>query len=623
MRPFSHPGLKLAAVAIAGATALAACSSSSSTATSANLAGGFGTIPAASGTPHSGTVTFAEPPDATPTWILPIITSAANSVYTVTSFDYEMWRPLYWTIKGVQPVVVPDMSLAKPPVWSNHDKTVTVTMNPAYKWSNGKPVTSKDVLFDIDLIKAAIKESPANWVYYTPGFVPDDIASMSTPNDSTLVLTLKGAVNPTWFYENELGSLQPMPSAVWSKASASGPILDFTNPANATKIYNYLAAQSKASSTWTANPLWQVVDGPFKLVSFNNTTGGNTMVANPSYGGPSSHMIKKLVAVPFTSDDAEFNAVRAGSIDVGYIPPNDVPEVPAVKDKGYNVFGYPDFGWEYVTYNFKDKTGGFDNIIKQLYFRQAMAHLEDQQGYITAFMHGAGGQAYGPVPSIPVSQYTPTDAKTNPYPFSVTDAKNLLTSHGWKVVAGGTTTCAKPGTGTGECGAGITAGTKLAFNLIYSTTPALIGQQVTDLASKAKQVGINITLQSSNFNYMIDNYNNPASPSNESKWAMEDFGGFTNSTYPTTFAVFNTPGGNNFGSYSDPTADRLITASITGTNPSAVKDEASYLTAQQPGLFQPNPDEVVVWKKTLSGPPDSFANLTQFYLTPEPWYFTK
>ena len=32
---------------------------------------------------------------------------------------------------------------------------------------------------------------------------------------------------------------------------------------------------------------------------------------------------------------------------------------------------------------------------------------------------------------------------------------------------GGTTTCAKPGTGTGDCGAGITKGEKLVFNLQY------------------------------------------------------------------------------------------------------------------------------------------------------------
>jgi hypothetical protein len=32
---------------------------------------------------------------------------------------------------------------------------------------------------------------------------------------------------------------------------------------------------------------------------------------------------------------------------------------------------------------------------------------------------------------------------------------------------------------------------------------------------------------------------------------------------------------------------------------------------------------VFAWKNTLSGPPDSFAVLTQYYITPEYWYFKK
>ena len=189
--------------------------------------------------------------------------------------------------------------------------------------------------------------------------------------------------------------------------------------------------------------------------------------------------------------------------------------------------------------------------------------------------------------------------------------------------------CAKPGTGTGQCGAGIPAGTKLAFPIVYGTSPAVIGEQLTDLASQGAKVGIKMTLQSSNFNFIVENDNDPAAPKNDNKWAVEDFGGFTDSTYATTLGVFNTTGSSNLGGYSDPKADQLIQASVTSSNPAAVQAEAAYLTEQQPGLFQPNPVDaggtagVVVYKKTLSGPPASFENLTQAYLTPEFWYFTK
>jgi peptide/nickel transport system substrate-binding protein len=134
------------------------------------------------------------------------------------------------------------------------------------------------------------------------------------------------------------------------------------------------------------------------------------------------------------------------------------------------VFGYPEFGWEYVTYNFKDTTGDFSNIIDKLYIRQAVAHLEDEAGYVKAFFYGAGGQAFGPVPSMPKSPYTPANALTNPYPFRTADAASILKANGWSVVPNGTDSCVKPGTGAGECGTGIPAGTKLEWNLIANTS---------------------------------------------------------------------------------------------------------------------------------------------------------
>jgi peptide/nickel transport system substrate-binding protein len=622
----AHPVMKMAVCAVVGATALAACSKSSTNNSgppgSPTLAGGYGSVPAQSGTAHAGTITVAEPPGATPTWIFPVTPGANGSVYTAYSFQYQMWRPLYWFPNGAKIEEDPAMSMASEPVWSNGNKTVTVKLK-NYKWADGQPVTSKDAEFFIDMTRAAVKVSPADYSQYTPKVgIPDQIVSMSTPDAQTLVINLNKSVNPTWFFENNLAGVQPLPVHAWAKASASGKILDPNNPADASQIYKFLAAQSKSVTTYSTNPLWQMVDGPYKLTSFNNTTGAFSMTPNTSYSGPHASKMSKVEAVPFTSDTAEWNAVKSGNIDQGYVPFADLPQVSSIKST-YNVFGYPGFGFNYVAFNFKDKTGDFNNIIKQLYIRQAFAHLEDEAGYIKAFYHGAGGQAYGPIPKLPPSAFTPSSATTNPNPFSVSAAAGLLKSHGWTVKPGGTSVCAKAGSGAGQCGAGIPAGTKLEFNLIYNTSPATIGQQITDLVSKAKQVGFNITLKSDNFNHMIATYYDVAQPKNDNLWAMEDFGGFSIGTYPTMNGIFNCAGTYNIGGYCDPQADKLIAASTGGSDPAAVKAEADYLTKQVPSLFQPLNDNIVVWKKTISGPPSAFESLTQFQLNPEQWYFTK
>ena len=642
----------LARVGVAGVAALlavgiAACTSSSGSSTSATssspsssststspaaLPGSFGSVPAeAAGTEHAGTITVAAPPNSAPTWILPLVTGAANSVFTVPEFDYNQYRPLYWFTDGTAPKEDPSMSLANDPVWSNGDKTVSFTLKSNYKWSDGQPVTSQDVLFWWYQLKAALKESPANWAYYTPNLgIPDQVSSISAPNASTVTLQLKTAVNPTWFWQDAIGVIQPMPAQIWDVDAVGGkPITDWaTNPADATKIYNYLSAASKSVSTYATNPLWQTVDGPFKLASFNATSGAFTFAPNSAYGGPHATTESTVQFVPFTSDAAEFNAVKAGTIDVGYLPLTDVPQSSSITSS-YNEFGYGDWGWSYVTYNFKDTTDNFNNIIDKLYVRQALAHLEDEPGYVKAFFYGAGAQGFGPVPATPVSPWAPSNAATNPYPFSTADAAAILKANGWTVVPNGTDTCAKPGTGAGECGAGIPAGQKLEWNVIWNTSPTVIGEQVQDWASQAKTVGVTMNLSSSNFNYMITNYNDPASPKTINKWAMEDFGGFTDSTYPTTFGVFNSTGSSNLGGYDDPQADKLITASVSSSNPAAVTAEAQYLTTQQPSLFQPNPDggfgtaSIVAWSKSVSGTPQSFEGLTQDTWNPEFWFFTK
>jgi peptide/nickel transport system substrate-binding protein len=619
------------ALAVAGLTALAACSSSSSSSTTPTSTtpgavvqpGAVGQIPAA-GTPSgkASTITYALVPGGVPNWILPMPQAAYNSVFNVFNFEWQMWPPMYYAPDGSTPTVDPSLSPANTPTWSNGDKTMTITVKP-WKWSNGQTLSSKDVEFTFDEIKAAVKQSPANWAPYVPGFFPDTIVSMSTPNASTIVVNLSKPVNPTWMEEDILGSVPILPSSAWAKDSANGSTLDFTNPTNAGKIYTYLADQSKAVNTYATNPLWQTVDGPYKLSSFNNTTGAFTMVPNTTYSGPHANPQSDYSGVPFTSNTAEWNAVKTGSVDFGYVPEEDVPQLSTVKGLGYDYYGLPDFGSWFVAYNFKDTTGHFSDVVNQLYFRQAMQHLEDQAGQIKAYYDGAGDPAYGPIPKYPSSPFLPSNAATNPYPFSVTAAMNELKANGWNVVANGTDTCAKPGTGTGECGAGIPAGTKLAFNLIYNTTSPT-PQQVEDLASDAKQAGIEISLSGSNFNSMIANENDAAAPSNETKWAMVDFGGETDSTYPTQFGFLNTGGSGQIGDYSDPQADALINASISGSNPAAVVNEASFFTTNVPVLWQPVYDYIWVWKTGISATePQAIENLTQYDNTPQFWYTTK
>jgi hypothetical protein len=75
------------------------------------------------------------------------------------------------------------------------------------------------------------------------------------------------------------------------------------------------------------------------------------------------------------------------------------------------------------------------------------------------------------------------------------------------------------------------------------------------------------------------------------------WGGYSDSTYPTTLGLYNTTGSTNGGSFSSPEANSLINASVDSSDPLAVRNEMAYL----PGIFQPLNDNVFVMSRKLSG----------------------
>ncbi|MCI2975583.1 MAG: ABC transporter substrate-binding protein, partial [Ferrimicrobium sp.] len=116
-------------VAIIGTTAaaamlLAACgSSSSSTSTSSSKPSSTAATKVKGGVAY-----FAEGPGANPNYIFPLTPSSDFSVDNLSQFQILMYRPLYFFGVGNKAELNPSLSLANPPVYSNNDKTVTITL---------------------------------------------------------------------------------------------------------------------------------------------------------------------------------------------------------------------------------------------------------------------------------------------------------------------------------------------------------------------------------------------------------------------------------------------------------------------------------------------------------------
>jgi peptide/nickel transport system substrate-binding protein len=332
----------------------------------------------------------------------------------------------------------------------------------------------------------------------------------------------------------------------------------------------------------------------------------------------------------YTGYTSELNAIKGGTLDVGVgIDPSQLPQAPGLKTQGIDIYGGPGWGWFGGIINFKNKTGHFNAIMNQLYVRQAIDHLINQPAIIKGVYKGAAVAAYGPTPSAPLSPYAPSDAGTPAYPYDPAAAVSLLKSHGWKVVPGGTTTCAKPGTASNECGAGIPAGTPISFvwaNLPESvaTTGALESEVVSSEAKSA--AGINITLQTKTFNFLTANYNdaNPAASKYTNDWGVNNYGGLYTDYYPTASGVWNEGAGFNTGGFSNPTANTLINASVHSGNVNAVKTEADFFRKNPPVFFMPDGDYLLaVNSKKVGGPSNGWTVLTQQQWYPQFWYSVK
>jgi peptide/nickel transport system substrate-binding protein len=572
---------------------------------------------AAPGRLNGGTATVALQPGDQFSWILPLLPFSASTGANLEYSEYLMWRPLYWFGSPRHVGLNQAESLANPAVITARggQTTATIQLKP-YRWSNGTLVTSRDVQFWFNLLKA----EKANWWDYVPEEFPDNVSAFTILSPSRFSLTFKGSYSAAWLY-NELGQLIPLPQQSWDKTSARGKDGNYDQtPAGSRSVYDFLAAQNKDLATYATNPLWQMVDGPWRLTGYASATGDATYTRNPRYSGPATGSVRELRVISFTSDTAEFDTLlSAGGISYGYIPFDDAAQTTRVTADGYTIAAWPTWGITYITLNYAAPQTG--PIFRQLYVRQAMQHLINQAADISDFLQGNGNPTYGPVPLVPGSAFISPQQSQNPYPYNPAVAVSLLRSHGWQITPHGTDTCQHPGTAPGECGSGIAAGARLSFSVLYATSTQGVDEEVATLQSAFAQVGIRLSLSGAPFDTVVGD---DVPCAHTGCWQMNYYGQgwYFDPAYnePDGSAIFDSAGGSNSGGYHDPAADALM-AKLPSGGYQALYAYENYLAQQLPVLWMPQFDfQISAVASTLRGvyPQDPLTNIY-----PENWYFVK
>src|SRR5579863_1317620 len=271
----NHRTVKALAAATILAMGVAACSSSTS---SSGSSGSTSTSAAKQGPPlvivdNTGQV-FAQT-------FNPYVSTSLGVEDNMQSMTYE---PLYeFTI--TTPTQPPLPWLATNYAWSNGGKTLTFTIRPGVKFSDGTPLTASDVAFTFNLLmKNTTLASQA------PGPTPLPV-SATAPNATTAVLTFSQPEYANLFL---IGSTYILPQHIWQGVSNSATYAD-------------------------ANP---VGTGPYELGSFSSQKV--TFKQNPYYWQKSKVTVPEVIFPNYVSNTTANPALDSGQ--VGYAG-NDVANV--------------------------------------------------------------------------------------------------------------------------------------------------------------------------------------------------------------------------------------------------------------------------------------------------------
>ena len=319
---------------------------------------------------------------------------------------------------------------------SEDRKTVTFTLVPDKKWSDGEPVTSEDVKYSLEVLGG----EGDLFAGYT-----SNVTKISTPDDQTVVIETK----------------RP-------DARIVGGLFVYIIPEH---IYGDVAIKDLTGSFQPDIPL--VGTGPYIVTEFNRGRIVR-MELNPEWDGPEPGF-EEVQYIKYGNQDGVERALRLGEVDM-------VVEVDAStfgrigSDPNIETLSSPSPSYTQLAFNLCPENlcpdAEFNPAIQDVAVRQALAYAVDREKVNAISARGTAFPGTGILPSFYDAFYEVPDQN---YPFEVEQAKQILDEAGWQDNGD------DPRTKDGE---------ELSFDLaVRSESPANI-QAAKLVAEMAAEIGI-------------------------------------------------------------------------------------------------------------------------------------
>ncbi|MFF3850624.1 ABC transporter substrate-binding protein [Streptomyces sp. NPDC002328] len=261
--------------------------------------------------------------------------------------------------------------------------TYSYTLRKGVEFSDGKPLTSADVVYTYNTILDAKTNNSARSEL-------DAVRSVRADGDDKVVFTLKYPYAPF----------------------AGRTVLPIVPEHIAGK-------QDPNTGSFNTEP---VGTGPYVLAGWRKGEK-LTFKANPRYWG-GAPKVKTFTMAIVEDDDVRATRLRSGDLDGAILPPNLAATFKT--DKGRRTYDAKSYDYRTVTLPTANKVTG-DRAI-----RQALDAAVDREAMVDKILDGAGRPAYGP---LPVDD--PWFARDVERPQDLAAARKILDTAGWKPAADG------------------------------------------------------------------------------------------------------------------------------------------------------------------------------------------
>jgi peptide/nickel transport system substrate-binding protein len=338
--------------------------------------GGLALVPvaaaSASTSPTPAPATAGAPADVTFTVGLSQDVDSLNPFKGIVVESYEMWGLMYDSLIGYsQEDLSPVPQLAETWEESADHTTWTYHIRTGVNWSDGVPLTAKDVEYTFNRILNGKKEK-TNYGSYVK-----NITKVEATDDATVVMTVK---KPSPIMESLAVSI--LPQHIWENVS------------------------EKDALTWPNDPSVAgggVGSGPFVLKE-RKRKQFLRFEANPEYWAGSPNVARVDFRI-FSNQDSLAQALKKGEIDMATgLDPGVYKSLENVEGVTAQPGVYT--GWNYLTFNgggaLEDGTpiGDGNPVLEDPAFRIALTHAIDNQTLVDRVLDGYGSPGTTVIPPI-------------------------------------------------------------------------------------------------------------------------------------------------------------------------------------------------------------------------------